>query len=527
MNNFKLNFLSATILIILTAANLDIVSAYSQSLSNDKDMLKDSFMNLSEPCEFMDPAHPAPEWLRGAIILEVPIRTFNHRHYDNTDLWKNPFGDASYLSIIEKLGFIKKLGINVICLYSVYHHTPETNLYAIYHHKPSPDLGTQEDVKTLIDKAHQMGIYVISNTNHYGVDQTSPMIDEYPDWFLSREENIYGQRVFDINNPEVVKYIIETHAWWCTEIGLDGWRIDVGHKTYRKYIWDAVLEKCFSKNKPILLATEGTQLDTHIRGAGRSIFPPWLDMENAQFAFNSPLIKDGFTFIETTADNPYLIKDISTHNSRVPYVENYNPETFPREGAYKIKGSRFLFGHNLLFAPIVPWMMVGELFNATHLPVPGIVGNRRQWKLLKSYLNWDNVEKQQDVINDFIRIVNIRKNNSDIFHNNLYETHLINVPFSSEPYSEVKPYVRFLPGKKAIVVIGNNDTEHDVVFNLEVPIEKLGFGNEEKLMVTDLWNDNEGIMSTKELLNYSIVVPKDKSPGGGVRAILVSKKMEQ
>ncbi len=511
---------------VLTALCLSTTIAFSQRLSKKENTNKDSFMKWPEPSEFQNPAYPAPDWLRDAVILEVPIRAFNHPDYKNNKLWKNQFGDASYLSIIDKLGFINELGVNVICLYTVYHHTPGTNLYAIRHHEANPELGTLEDIKMLIDKAHQMGIRVISNTNHYGVDQTSPMIDENPDWFLPKEEHLYGQRVFDINHPEVIKYIIDTHVWWCTEIGLDGWRIDIAHETYRKYIWDPVLKGCFSKNKQILLATEGAHLDAHIRGAGWSYFPPSRDMEDPRFTWDSPHAEYGslYGFNNTTADNPYRVKDISSHNSKTPCAHNYDPEKCPREGAYNIKGSRYLFGHNLLFASFVPWMMAGELFNATHLVVPGLLNHGINGKLLHSYLDWDDADKQQDVINDFTRIVNIRRKHKDIFHNNWYETNLINVPNSSVPYSNVRPYVRFIPGEKAIIVIGNNNTEHDVAFNLQIPLEKLGFGKENEFAVTDLWTENKRTMNAEELNNYSVVVPKDKSPGGGVRAILVSKK---
>ena len=33
------------------------------------------------------------------------------------------------------------------------------------------------------------------------------MIDEHPDWFLAEEFDLFGQRVFDVSNPEVVNYI--------------------------------------------------------------------------------------------------------------------------------------------------------------------------------------------------------------------------------------------------------------------------------------------------------------------------------
>ncbi len=512
--------------IVLTVGYMSVTSVFSQSLLKMANDNKDSFMKWPEPSEFQNPAYPAPDWLRDAVILEVPIRSFNHPDFSNSDQWENKFGNASYLSIIGKLDFLKELGVNVICLYSVYYNTPGTNLYAIRHHEANPDLGTLDDIKTLINKAHQMGFHVISNTNHYGVDQTSPMITEHPDWFIPKEYNLYGQRVFDVSNPEVVKYIIDTHTWWCTEIGLDGWRIDIAHETYRKYIWDPILKSCFARGKQILLSTEGVHLDGHIRGAGWSEFPVSRDMEDPLFSWENPEAEYGSmkSFTNISTEDPYRVKDISSHNSKTPCAYNYNPGECPREGAYQVKGSRFLFGHNLIFAPFVPWMMHGELFNATHLVVPGLLNHRLNGKLLHSYLDWNDIDEQQDVISDFKRIINIRMNHKDIFHNNWHETNLINVPFTSNPYSNVKPYARFIPGEKAIIVVGNNNTVKDVTFRLQISPGKLGFSDEKEFTVTDLWTNSEKTVRVERLSDYPIVVPKDKSPGGGVRVILVTKK---
>lgn len=484
----------------------------------------DSFMNFPDPSEFLDPLYPAPDWLRNAVIVEIPIRAFNHPDYNNPQNWNNESGNASYLSVVERLDFLKEMGVNVICLYTIYYHTPGTNLYALRHHEADPTLGTIDDVKTLINAAHEKGFKVISNTNAYGVAWNSPMINEHPDWFLGEEYDLFGQRVFDVSNPEVVKYIIDTHVWWCTEIGLDGWRIDVAGRTYRKYIWDPILEKCASKGKRLLLATENGHLDSHIRGAGWRSFQVSLDMEDPKANWEPResyyVLKD---YLKPTAEDPYALKDISSHNSMVPCPYNFYPDSCSRKGAYQVQGSRFLFGHNLMFAPFVPWMMAGELFNATHLGVPGVLPHRLKGKLLHSYIDWDDLDEEVEVINDFKKISSIRTGHNDLFHNNSYETNLMNVPFTSTPEIQAKPYARIIPGEKAALVIGNNNPEEDATFRLNIPLEKLEFDDLKELLITDLWTGEKEMIPTDQLNDYRITVPRDKSPGGGVRVLLITK----
>ncbi len=66
--------------------------------------------------------------------------------------------------------------------------------------------------------------------------------------------------------------------------------------------------------------------------------------------------------------------------------------------------------------------------------------------------------------------------------------------------------------------------QQDVTFRLQISLDKFGFGDEKEFTVTDLWTDSEKTVGVEQLSDYLIVVPRDKSPGGGVRVILVTKK---
>ena len=139
--------------------------------------------------------YPAPDWLRDAVIVELPIRGFNGSDYKDPSKWTHRYGDGTFNSLTEKLDFLKAMGINVLCLYSVYDCTG-TNLYAIRYDNVSPDMGTMDDVKNLIKEAHKRDMYVMSNTNHYGVSKQAPILEEHPDWFLPEDQIRFDQRRF-------------------------------------------------------------------------------------------------------------------------------------------------------------------------------------------------------------------------------------------------------------------------------------------------------------------------------------------
>ena len=463
-----------------------------------------------ESIDAMD--YPAPDWLRDAVTLELPVRGFNCSDYEDPSKWKHHYGDGTFNSLTVKLDFLKAMGINVLCLYSIYDCTWTTNLYAIRYDNVSPDMGTMKDVKNLIKEAHKRGMYVMSNTNHYGVSIQAPILTEHPDWFLPKDQLRFSQRVFDLSNAEARQYIIDIHSWWCTDIGLDGWRVDCAWAfAFPRSVWNEVLKKCNERGKKIVLAPEGVHLFGSIEGGGGRGFPEILDMQN-----NCP--RTG-----ATQNDPYRAKEISGHNVGANNKEKINAfnnptNPGPREGCFRIKGSRFLYGHNSMFAPMVPIMMTGEIFNATHL------GSHGNSKMLHSWIDWTDVVTNKDVVDDFRKINQIRLTNEDIFHFNMYETKLINVPYESTPTSSVKPYVRFIEGEKAGIVIGNNSSTEDVTFSLQVPLAEMGMNDIEEFYVTDCWTSTTRKMKRSALDNYSIRVPKDKSKDGGVRIIVISKE---
>jgi hypothetical protein len=229
------------------------------------------------------------------------------------------------------------------------------------------------------------------------------------------------------------------------------------------------------------------------------------------------------------ANDPYRLGEVSGHNCGDKPADTSGCCAFntpggscPREGCFRVKGSQFIYGHNSMYAPMVPWMLTGETFDATHL---ALAKTNYYPKMLHSWLDWTDVDREKNVVTDFRKIAKIRTDNQDIFHNNIYETKLINVPCASNPSSQVVPYARYIGGKKACVVIGNDSTVDDVTFALRVPLAQMGMGSMRELYVTDCWANTTTKVATSALNSYSILVPKDKSPGGGVRVLIISPSM--
>lgn len=119
------------------------------------------------------------EWWKKSVVYQVYPKSFN-------DTTGNGIGDIP--GIIEKLGYLKKLGIDVIWLSPIYDSPQEDNGYDIRdYRKIYKQLGTMEDVDHLIQEVHKRDMKLVMDLV---VNHTS---DEHP-WFInskSSKDNLY------------------------------------------------------------------------------------------------------------------------------------------------------------------------------------------------------------------------------------------------------------------------------------------------------------------------------------------------
>ncbi len=148
---------------------------------------------------------------------------------------------GGFKKVEEDLERIKKLGVNTVWFMPI-HPTGILNRkgtlgspYAIKDYRSiDPALGSPDDFKRLVSKAHEMGMKVLMDVvfNHMAAD--SVLLKDHPDWFL-RDGNGPTRKVadwtdvvdFDFSNYDLVKYLIDTLKFWVEEYDVDGFRCDV------------------------------------------------------------------------------------------------------------------------------------------------------------------------------------------------------------------------------------------------------------------------------------------------------------
>ena len=167
---------------------------------------------------------PKPEELN---VYELLVRDFDQKR--------------TYQAVIDRLDYLKDLGINAIELMPVGEF--EGNLSWGYNPSfffaPDKYYGTKNDLKRLIDEAHGKGIMVILDMVLNHAFGQSPMVRLYNDgdYGAPTEDNPWFNRVakhpfnvgYDFNHesPYTKTFVDSVNNYWLTEYKIDGFRFDL------------------------------------------------------------------------------------------------------------------------------------------------------------------------------------------------------------------------------------------------------------------------------------------------------------
>ena len=183
---------------------------------------------ISGPSEVIDPSTFAwtdGGWSRPAfrdlVIYELHVGTFTP--------------EGTYRAVIERLPYLRELGVNAIELMPLADFPGERNwgydgvrLYA-----PARVYGTPDDLRALVDAAHAQGLAMIHDVvyNHFGPDGN--FLREFsPDYFEHRHHTPWGEALNFSRSPQVREYYGANLIYWMEEFHFDGFRLDATHAIF-------------------------------------------------------------------------------------------------------------------------------------------------------------------------------------------------------------------------------------------------------------------------------------------------------
>lgn len=166
-------------------------------------------------------------WSKNANIYEVNLRQYT------------PEGNIKAFQ--KELPRLKAMGVDILWLMPIFPIGQENrkgsmgSYYAVADYTAvNPEFGTLADLKSLVDEAHQLGMYVILDwvANHSAWDH--PWATNHPDWYKHDSTGAFASPfdwtdviAFDYENPVLRDSMIDALKFWVEEADVDGFRCDV------------------------------------------------------------------------------------------------------------------------------------------------------------------------------------------------------------------------------------------------------------------------------------------------------------
>ncbi|XP_034694884.1 1,4-alpha-glucan-branching enzyme 1, chloroplastic/amyloplastic-like isoform X4 [Vitis riparia] len=170
--------------------------------------------------------HPQPKKPKSLRIYEAHVGMSSTEPVVNT--YAN-FRD-------DVLPRIKRLGYNAVQIMAIQEHSyygsfgyHVTNFFA-----PSSRCGTPDDLKSLIDKAHELGLLVLmdivhSHASNNVLDGLNMFDGTDSHYFHSGSRGyhwMWDSRLFNYGSWEVLRFLLSNARWWLDEYKFDGFRFD-------------------------------------------------------------------------------------------------------------------------------------------------------------------------------------------------------------------------------------------------------------------------------------------------------------
>ncbi|MCR4902795.1 MAG: glycoside hydrolase family 13 protein [Butyrivibrio sp.] len=264
---------------------------------------------------WMNPADvfKTPDWVNDTVWYQIfPERFCNGDHSidpDNVKPWKyekvkyDDFYGGDIKGIRDKIPYLKELGITGIYLNPIFESNTNHKYNTKNYKKVDPHFGSNEDLRKLVDEAHEAGIRVMLDAvfNHTGYDfpMWQDVLDnkassKYADWYMinkwpvdkecDTKDGRYYSFAFakympklNTNNPEVSDYLLDIVRFWIETFDIDGLRFDVGNEISHSFI------------KSLRYMTKNMKSDFYLLGEIWHDSISWLHGDEYDSVMNYPL----------------------------------------------------------------------------------------------------------------------------------------------------------------------------------------------------------------------------------------------
>ena len=247
----------------------------------DIDKMFDCPQNLREEEIF-----ELPDWAKNKVVYQIfPSRFATDKDIPEEIWYQAPIDHKADLKgslkgIIDHLHYIKELGADILYMTPIFSSNSSHKYNIDDYYSIDPSFGTKEDLKELVGKAHELGMYVILDGvfNHTAVDffafkdirekeEKSKYlnwyyIEDFPlvmEWGKKPNYKTFSYAAFmpklNLQNKETADYVIDVAKYWIKECDIDGWRLDVADEIHHAF-WKRFRREIKAVKKNALIVGE-------------------------------------------------------------------------------------------------------------------------------------------------------------------------------------------------------------------------------------------------------------------------------
>jgi glycosidase len=196
-----------------------------------------------------------PEWSKNSVLYEVNIRQYTE--------------EGTFKAFAKHLPRLKAMGVDVLWIMPSYPIGVLNRLgklgsyYAVKDYMGvNPEFGTLEDLKALINKVHDMGMYIILDWVPSYTAWDNKLAIDHPDWYLKDSTGNFRIPMgtdwsdviqLDWSKKGLQDYMVEALKYR-VNMGVDGFRVDWPPYTPKEF-WERARTE-LNAIKPILLLAE-------------------------------------------------------------------------------------------------------------------------------------------------------------------------------------------------------------------------------------------------------------------------------
>ena len=299
-------------------------------LTNDNALFKT--YDLSEYYNFPyindEDLHHTPDWVKDTIWYQIfPDRFFNKNNASKLKWGKLPvsnheFYGGNLLGVIEKLPYLKDLGITGIYFTPIFKASSAHKYDTIDYFQIDPQFGSNEDFHLLVKKAHQLGIRImldgvfnhagfhhpffqdVIKNNEHSIYKNAFFIKQFPVINGSLDEHLSKKNYFNhqlnyetfaftpympkwnTSDPIVENHLLSCIQYWIEKYDIDGWRLDVSNEISHDFL------------RKIKKVSRKAKKDTFILGENWDSSIPWLKGDQLDSVMNYDLAHPLWRFLE-------------------------------------------------------------------------------------------------------------------------------------------------------------------------------------------------------------------------------------